>query len=593
MTPRNLTILLLLFLFATSALCDDKKDAEFDKLYQRYYRLYSDSDANAFYKASNQLKTYYQKSGNSHSYYKLLLNEVLYDSDHGRTYKAIQKANNMLEIMKEKGDNYYNLVYSAMGNIYKIRGNYRMSDYYFTNALKNCSPNDTNALADVYPRLAELKANREPDKAWNYNEKFGAIAKNNPEYYKMYLVLKSEICFYLNNWQRFSETYKEYDEHCKKHPNLLEFGNTLMSVLNNVYKGNYETALDTLNTSTNTVDFTDLDRCDLRIKIYEMMGNREMALKEVTNRRDLRDSLNSNMLFESINEINAQMGLARMNEKAAKEREVWLASVIVLLLVALGLVVSRSFMRRRYQKQLLKKNKELEIALSRAEESDRMKDSFIEHVSHEIRTPLNVITGYAQIITNPAYELEDEERNRMLQDISHNTDAITNIVNELLEVAEDESREHYPKSDTINVNDFCRKIMKWAEQGNHEHLRLTFDTELSDDFTFCTNLRALEKVMEQLMSNALKFTQEGGINLRVHQSPDHGMIRFIVTDTGIGIAKEHRQHIFERFFKVDSFKQGFGLGLTMSQKMAILLDGSLFLDNTYTNGSRFILTLPA
>ena len=135
--------------------------------------------------------------------------------------------------------------------------------------------------------------------------------------------------------------------------------------------------------------------------------------------------------------------------------------------------------------------------------------------------------------------------------------------------------------------------MKWAEQGNHEHLRLTFDTELSDDFTFCTNLRALEKVMEQLMSNALKFTQEGGINLRVHQSPDHGMIRFIVTDTGIGIAKEHRQHIFERFFKVDSFKQGFGLGLTMSQKMAILLDGSLFLDNTYTNGSRFILTLPA
>lgn len=316
-------------------------------------------------------------------------------------------------------------------------------------------------------------------------------------------------------------------------------------------------------------------------------------MKEVTNRRDLRDSLNSNMLFESINEINAQIGLARMNEKAAKEREVWLASVIVLLLVALGLVVSRSFMRRRYQKQLLKKNKELEIALSRAEESDRMKDSFIEHVSHEIRTPLNVITGYAQIITNPAYELEDEERNRMLQDISHNTDAITNIVNELLEVAEDESREHYPKSDTINVNDFCRKIMKWAEQGNHEHLRLTFDTELSDDFTFCTNLRALEKVMEQLMSNALKFTQEGGINLRVHQSPDHGMVRFIVTDTGIGIAKEHRQHIFERFFKVDSFKQGFGLGLTMSQKMAILLDGSLFLDNTYTNGSRFILTLPA
>ena len=75
-------------------------------------------------------------------------------------------------------------------------------------------------------------------------------------------------------------------------------------------------------------------------------------------------------------------------------------------------------------------------------------------------------------------------------------------------------------------------------------------------------------------------------------SPDHGVLRFIVMDTGIGIAEEHREKIFERFFKVDPFMQGFGLGLTMSRKMATLLGGSLELDTTYTQGASFILTLP-
>ena len=222
-----------------------------------------------------------------------------------------------------------------------------------------------------------------------------------------------------------------------------------------------------------------------------------------------------------------------------------------------------------------------------------MKDSFIEHVSHEIRTPLNVITGYAQIITNPAFKLEDEERNRMLQDISKNTNEITDIVNELLEVAQDESREHYQKNDTVVVNELCNKIIGKAEKENKGRLRLTFNTDLNNAFTLRTNRKALERILEQLLNNALKFTKEGGVNLRVHESPDHGMVRFIVTDTGIGISKENHERVFERFFKVDSFKQGFGLGLTMSRKMAILLGGSLSIDKLYTNGSRFVLTLPA
>jgi signal transduction histidine kinase len=242
--------------------------------------------------------------------------------------------------------------------------------------------------------------------------------------------------------------------------------------------------------------------------------------------------------------------------------------------------------------QLSKQNKQLEIALSRAEESDRMKDSFIEHVSHEIRTPLNIITGYAQIITNPEYELDDEERNRMLNDINKNTSKITYIVNELLEIAEDDSKQHYPKNDLIAVNEFCRKIMDYAERINSGRLKMLFNSELTDDFSFYSNRHVLEKVIEQLLNNAIKFTHTGFVELKVHESPDHGVVRFIVTDSGIGIAEENQEHVFDRFFKEDPFKQGFGLGLTMCRKMAILLGGSLFLDKEYKAGARFILTLP-
>jgi signal transduction histidine kinase len=363
------------------------------------------------------------------------------------------------------------------------------------------------------------------------------------------------------------------------------------------FHGDYDTALDIL--SRPSVDFDDLDRCDMRIQIYEMMGQRGKALQEVVFRRDLRDSLNADMLFDNINEINAEMGLNKMQEEALKKEEeatkrqnMLLSVAILLLLAALGLVVSRYLMRRRMQKQLVKKNRELKIALMRAEESDRMKTSFIEHVSHEIRTPLNIITGFTQVITNPSFKLGSQERDKMLKDISVNTIEITNIVNELLEVAQEESHQHYEKNDTVAVNKFCEKIIKEMDILNHHHLPIHFLTKVEADFIIKTNRPAVEKVLKQLLENALKFTNEGKVELYVNESPDHGIIHFIVTDTGIGIAEEHREQIFERFFKVDNFKQGFGLGLTISRKIALLLGGSLHLDTEYTDGARFILTLP-
>lgn len=595
---KRLTLsITLLFLLFTSAMAEEQKDTALNHLFQRYYELYSDSNETAFYDVSDQLKSHYLEVNDMSSFYKIWLNEILYDTQLGKTYRAIKKCSSMLEAMEEKNDKHFYIVYSALGNIYDIRGNYRMANKYFNEALKACAPKDTAALISIYSRIASLKAHREPLKAWEINERFGKMIKKYPQYQKVYVVLKGEIAFYLKDKKRFDNAYKQYLQICKENPLLDSYGKHLMNMVYAAFNGDYDTALDIL--SRPSVDFDDLDRCDMRIQIYEMMGQREKALQEVVFRRDLRDSLNADMLFDNMNEINTEMGLYKMQEEALKKEEeatkrqnMLLSIAILLLLAALGLVISRNLMRRRMQKQLVKKNKELEIALMRAEESDRMKDSFIEHVSHEIRTPLNVITGFSQIITNPSFRLDAKERDKMIKDISVNTIEITNIVNDLLEVAQDESHQHYEKNDTVAVNSFCEKIIKEMDILNHQQLPIRFVSMFDASYTIKTNRQALEKMIKQLLDNALKFTQEGEIELNVEETPDHGTIRFIVSDTGIGIAQEHREHIFERFYKVDSFKQGFGLGLTISRKMALLLDGNLYLDTEYENGARFVLTLP-
>jgi len=380
-------------------------------------------------------------------------------------------------------------------------------------------------------------------------------------------------------------------DHRRKYPEVNDYGLKSMELMHEVFEGNLDNVLAIIRSDTLQPD--NLNQLDIRIKAYQILGLEKLAMREVEKRRDLRDSLNSDMLFNNINEINAELGIAKLNEQASKEREMWLAAVIVLLLTGLGLLIWRHLTRRAYQKRLQKKNQELEIALDHAKESDRMKTLFIEHVSHEIRTPLNIITGFAQVITNSSYEVDEASRNRMISDISKNTNQITEIVNELLELADGESKEYYDRNDIVDVNLTCQQLMSNLEKENNGRLTLSFKSLLNKRHTIKTNQQVLEKILIQLLNNALKFTEEGSVELSVRERAGNGGTEFSVTDTGRGIRKENQDKVFERFYKEDSFKQGFGLGLTLCLKSARLLGGTLELDKKYDKGARFVLTLPS
>lgn len=566
-------------------------DTVFARLYQRYLKYYHEADSEKqFFSASKELLKYYKEQKDVESYYKIILNEVLYDVDHEKPYSALKKANAMLKEMKAKKNERYNYIYSALGTIYESRGNYRMADYYYSEALKNTAPEDSGSLVSIYSRLAYLKITRYPEIAWMWNEKMGELSRKIPVYWQQYLVLKAEIAFFMNQPDEFEKAYNEYWKYKAERRGLDEYGKGSLTIIKLVTEKKYNEALTLVDKEM--TDFNNIDKFDMRIKIYNLMGNHEQSMKEVEKKTDYIDSLNSDMMFNNLNEVNAKIGIFKMEKQSIRDREQWLYITITLLTAFVLFLLYWLITRHRTRKELIKKNQELVVALERAEESDLMKTAFIKHVSHEMRTPLNVITGFAQIITNPDYDLDNKERNEMLNAISKNTNEITNIINELLEMAQEESKSRYPKTDDINCNELCsRLISTYEKKNNRGRLSLTYTAGVPDTFVFKSNEDGIKKILGHLLKNALKFTEQGSVSMHSAFDEERRLLTISITDTGIGIAEENRSHVFESFYKVDTFKQGMGLGLTMCKKISHLIDGDILLDNSYNNGCRFIFEL--
>jgi signal transduction histidine kinase len=220
------------------------------------------------------------------------------------------------------------------------------------------------------------------------------------------------------------------------------------------------------------------------------------------------------------------------------------------------------------------------------------KETFLMNISHEIRTPLNVITGFAQVIGNPSFKLSTEQRENIVNSIESNTREITNFVNELLEFSENEGQSRYSITDDIKINEFCNDLIKAAQMVNNGRLELICDSHVDDTKTIKSNSLALQRILRQLIGNGMKFTEKGSVTLSTALSDDLSQLFISVTDTGIGIPAEVQDRIFEKFYKVDSFKKGLGLGLPMAYRIAHQLGGDLQLDKEYTGGTRFVLSLP-
>ena len=240
--------------------------------------------------------------------------------------------------------------------------------------------------------------------------------------------------------------------------------------------------------------------------------------------------------------------------------------------------------RRRHLTQLKK-------AYEQVIETDKMKTAFIQNISHEVRTPLNIISGFSQVIADPELDADIEERREIARMTQKNARLITSLIDEMLLVSVNEGREKVAKENQVELNDLIRDLLQEAEANLSPQTKISFESELPDDFTILSNEYMLKIIINALIDNAEKNTPEGSITIKASQ-PSDNEITLTVEDTGCGIPAEEAEHIFERFVKLDTFKEGIGLGLPLCRMLIEKLGGTVRLDTTYTQGARFVVTLP-
>ena len=589
---KKIVLLLILSLILPLHVSALERDSVLQRLTNRFFDLYNEAEVKEeFFEAGEQLSDYYLEKEQPLCYYKTQLNICFYETEHHFPAKAMKRASSMLEKMINENFDGYCQVYLALGTIFESRGNYRMARYYYEHSLNSVLSDDIPTQISIYSRLAFLMMLRDPIEAKEWNKKYYKESANYPEYRQVYYFIEAMINFKLNNKIEFERCYQAYLKHNKQHKAVLDnYGMETLEVAHLAITGKYEEAVEKLDSLTST-DLNEIGYLDMRIIIAKMMNRDDLALQAYIKRSECIDSLNSDMLFDNMNELNAQADVAHAKLAAAKARERMFIVTFTMAAIIIALLIFAIMHYRKSREQLSEKNNQLHSALAMAEEGEKMKSEFVRSVSHEIRTPLNAINGFNQLLNTSGVSLSETERADMLNRIMDNVQAITNIVDEMLRVADRESNE-YSETETVYCNQYFPTLLYAYRDHLSSSIQLNYSTKVLNRFEITTNKEGVSRIMDQLIKNAIKFTKEGAITMHCEMTPNEKYLALSITDTGIGVRKDMQDKIFEGFSKVDKFKQGIGLGLVISKKIAHKLGGDLVLDKTYTQGARFILTLP-
>ena len=231
---------------------------------------------------------------------------------------------------------------------------------------------------------------------------------------------------------------------------------------------------------------------------------------------------------------------------------------------------------------------ELIIAKEKAENLDRLKSAFLANMSHEIRTPLNAIVGFASLLV----ESDDKKERQDYVDImQENTELLLQLISDILDLSKIEAGTLDFTMDHLDIKSFCEDIMRNYDIKEDKPVPVLLTPDLPQYYIY-TDKKRLMQVITNFINNALKFTNEGQITLEYHYKKESNEIEFAVTDTGMGIAPDKVNQVFDRFVKLNSFSKGTGLGLSICRSIIEHLGGTIGVESEMGTGSRFWFTHP-
>ena len=309
--------------------------------------------------------------------------------------------------------------------------------------------------------------------------------------------------------------------------------------------------------------------------LYMDVNSHIIATYQDINSRKVEDLRNK----YSIDEVQLQRNL----QQSRLLRLMWIAGII-LIAGFIGCV----FYIRKQNRLLSRSREELNRAKTLAEESIRNKSLFLSNMSHEIKTPLNALSGFAEVLTMPG--IDEGTREQCNDIIQLNSELLLKLINDVIDIScldVANMKFNIKHCDAVSL---CRNVVKTLSAIKQTDAEMMFETELTS-LELQTDAERLQQLLINLLVNATKFTKEGSITLKLEQTDDN-KAQFSVTDTGCGIPLEKQSRIFGRFEKLNEKAQGTGLGLSICQLIIKRLNGDIWIDSSYTGGSRFVFMHP-
>ena len=558
---------------------DYTNDKTYKALYDAMHHAFNDGDSAKFFPAVQALQQYLFDKNDLHGYYTQRCNEIVFQMNQQRIYEAYKLARELSKELREKKvDKEMYMAMNMLGHINRYCGNKEEAKDNWREVLRLMQEHGYySCMPPIYMNIVNVALDDSPEEADSLLEIAKQISlKHCPERVFDIETRRTLSYYYRGDFDRFLKGYEEYKKgeaigKSSVHGRSIE-------VFHEALLGHTDEAV---RMAREELGDEGLDAITI---IYEKAGRWKDAFDALKNQTAANDSIDNVVLTNSMRGIRDEMMIYEAERDVARTRFYLMSAVIVLLALLVGGLFYITMSRRRHLKELSR-------AYSQALESDKMKTAFIQNISHEVRTPLNIISGFSQVIANPELDADINERREIARMTQKNARLITTLIDEMLLVSLNETSEEAKKENMVDINDLMRDLLQ-ETQGNLSSKTTTrFDTTLADDFKILTNEYMLKIIINALIDNAVKNTPEGTITLKAGR-PTGNELTLTVEDTGCGIPAAEAEHIFERFVKLDTFKEGIGLGLPLCRILIEKLGGTVRLDTAYTTGARFIVTLP-
>lgn len=244
--------------------------------------------------------------------------------------------------------------------------------------------------------------------------------------------------------------------------------------------------------------------------------------------------------------------------------------------------------------ELIQQNSELEIQKNQLKEASRLKTTFLSNMSHELRTPLNSVIALSGVLNRRLVNKIPEDEYSYIGVIERNGKHLLSLINDILDISRIEAGREEIEINAFDIKEIIDEVVEMVHPQAQERKIKLLHKKTENQIIVQNDRRKIKHILQNLIANAVKFTENGSVE--INATSDQASIKISVSDTGIGISNENLSHIFDEFRQADSSTSrrfgGTGLGLSIARKYARLLDGDIDVQSELNKGSVFTLTLP-